>query len=123
MSDHAILLEIFLEIDEAIQRIKWRFAEISSPEDFIKDRQGLDRLDGISMMLIAIGENIKRLSEIMNGKLEECYPEIDWSSVKGLRNILAHNYFSIDAEEVYHVCLHYLTPLQKTLTKIRHEIR
>ncbi len=123
MSSHALLLEIFLEIDEAIKRIQWRFEGISSPEDFIKDRQGLDRLDGISMMLIAIGENIKRLSEIMDGKLEECYPEIDWSSVKGLRNILAHNYFSIDAEEIYQVCLNYLIPLQETLIKVRNEIR
>lgn len=48
MHDRSVLLEIFLELSEAIERIQWRFAEIENPDDFIRDRNGLDKLDGIS---------------------------------------------------------------------------
>lgn len=122
MHDRSVLLEIFLELSEAIERIQWRFAEIENPDDFIRDRNGLDRLDGISMMLIAIGENIKKLDEAMAGELANRYPEVDWLAIKGLRNILAHSYFSIDAEEVYKICLDDLTNLKQMLLRIRDEI-
>jgi hypothetical protein len=47
---------LLLEIEEAIRRIERRFTNIDSPADFTRDDEGLDRLDGISMMLIAISE-------------------------------------------------------------------
>ena len=64
MYDRSLLLELFIEIDEAIRRIERRFAGINSPEDFTRNDNGLDRLDGISMMLISISENIKRIEKI-----------------------------------------------------------
>ena len=64
MYDRSLLLELFVETDKAIRRIERRFAEIDSPNDFISDDNGLDRLDGISMMLISISENIKRIEKI-----------------------------------------------------------
>lgn len=45
-------LAIFLELEEAIRRIERRFSKIQSPVDFLKDDEGLDALDGISMILI-----------------------------------------------------------------------
>ena len=104
MYNRPLLLELFLEIDEAIRRIERRFVDINSPEDFIYDDNGLDRLDGISMMLISISENIKRLEKVAGTDLLNQYPEIPWLGIKGIRNILAHDYFNIDAEEIYKIC-------------------
>ncbi len=42
MYDRSLLLELFIEIDEAIRRIERRFTGINSPEDFIFDDSGLD---------------------------------------------------------------------------------
>ena len=64
MYDRSLLLKLFLEIEEAIRRIERRFTGISSPSDFTRDNEGLDRLDGISMMLIAISENIRHIEKI-----------------------------------------------------------
>lgn len=119
MRDRTILLELFLEIEEALERIQWRFEGITSAEDFVRDRNGLDRLDGIGMMLIAIGENLRRIDAEMGNVLAHNHPNIDWLAVKGLRNILAHNYFSIDAEEVYQICLNEIKPLKQALAKVR----
>ncbi len=45
MRDRSLLLELFLEIEEAIRRIERRFTGIRSPDDFTCDNNGLDRLD------------------------------------------------------------------------------
>ena len=35
--------------------------------------------------------------------MSETSGKIDWLKVKGFRNIVAHNYFGIDAEEVWQI--------------------
>lgn len=119
MPDPNLTLQLLMQIDEAIQRIHWRFENIQTPEDFTRDRSGLDRLDGIAMMLIALGETIKRLDTHLGNSLSDRHPEIDWTAIKGIRNILAHNYFSIDPEEVYKICSTDLQTLANTLTQLR----
>ena len=49
------------------------------------------------------------------------YPDIPWLSIKGIRNILAHDYFNIDAEEIYEICLSDLEPLKQVLARMRDE--
>ncbi len=50
----------------AIARIERRFERIKKPEDFVIDDNGIDRLTGITMMLIAIGEQLKQLDKAVN---------------------------------------------------------
>ena len=76
MYNRSLLLELFIETDEAIRRIDRRFADINSPEDFISNDNGLDRLDGISMMLISISENIRRIEKIAGTDFLNQYPDI-----------------------------------------------
>ena len=122
MYDRSFLLELFLEIEEAIRRIERRFATINSPDDFLQDDTGLDRLDAIAMMLIAIGENLQRLDRIVDPDTFAQFSDIDWVSAKGIRNILAHNYFSIDAEEIYHICSQEIPKLKGAINTIRSKI-
>ena len=74
------------------------------------------------MMLIAISENIRRLDRLMAESLANRYPEIPWSEIKGIRNILAHDYFDIDPEEIYRICREDLEILKRVLGKIRHDL-
>ncbi|NCS07672.1 MAG: DUF86 domain-containing protein [Microcystis aeruginosa G13-07] len=122
MCDRSLLFELLLELEEAIRRIERRFTQIQKADDFIADDDGLDRLDGISMMLIAISENIRRLDRLMGESLANRYPEIPWSEIKGIRNILAHDYFDIDPEEIYRICREDMEILKRVLGKIRHDL-
>ena len=119
MYNRSLLLELVLELEEAIRRIERRFTGIHSPTDFTRDDEGLDRLDGISMMLIAISENIRRIDKAMGNQQLAEVSSVDWESVKGIRNILAHDYFNIDADEIYAICSGDLIQLKLAIAQLR----
>jgi uncharacterized protein with HEPN domain len=75
------------------------------------------------MMLIAISENIRKIDKIVEKDTFDKYPDVNWSQVKGIRNILAHAYFDIDHDEVYAICAFELECLKQTLAKIRSDIQ
>lgn len=122
MLEHHRLLKCFVEIDEAIRRIERRFNGISSPSDFITSDEGLDKLDGISMMLIAISENIRKIEKIIGKEAFEHISSVNWSQVKGIRNILAHTYFDLDPDEIYKICSIEIEILKREIQEIRTKV-
>lgn len=61
MSDPSLLLERLHAVVAALERIPRRFAGISQPSDFLASDDGIDRMDAICMILIAVGEEFKRI--------------------------------------------------------------
>lgn len=55
-------------------------------------------------MLIATGESFKKIDAETDGEYLAKYAEIDWRGVIGVRNVLAHDYFDIDSEEIFKIC-------------------
>jgi uncharacterized protein with HEPN domain len=53
------------------------------------------------MLLIAIGESLKKIDRITDGKLLDKYPAVDWKGLKGIRDVISHQYFDLDAEAVF----------------------
>ena len=76
---------------------------------------GVTVLDSICMQFIAIGESLKGLDKVTNGELLPTHPEIDWKNVKGLRDIIAHHYFEVDAEQIWWIIENELQPLKKAI--------
>lgn len=79
---------------------------------------GMERLESICMLLIAVGESVKRIDKATNGGLLSRYPEIDWKGVMGMRDIIAHHYFDIDAVVVFDVMKNNLPAVKETVDKI-----
>jgi uncharacterized protein with HEPN domain len=115
MSDAELAHDILVNILTAIERIERRFAGIECADDFVTDDEGIDRLDAIAMMLIAIGEQVKRLEPAIGIDLAAHYPQVDWKGVKGIRDFLSHHYFIIDAEVIYDVCRNKLSDLKRAV--------
>jgi len=67
------------------------------------------------MNFIVIGEMVDKLSEDL---LNETFDKIDWLKVKEFRNTIAHNYFGIDAEEVWQIINSSLPKLKQDLESI-----
>ena len=104
MSDMNLIREKLEQVREALLRIEKRSSSIQSPGDFLDSEDNMEKLDAIAMMLIAVGESFKKIDRETDGQLLAKYPEIDWHGVIGLRNVLAHDYFDINAEEIFKIC-------------------
>lgn len=52
----------------------------------------------------------------------ERYPQVDWKGAKGMRDIITHHYFDLDAEAVYNVCAAKLPEMKSVLLKIIEDI-
>jgi len=123
MFDKDLVLSILQQIDEALEKIRSRSEQIHSADDFTDSPSGMEKLDSICMLFIAIGEALKNIDKITGGSLLSQYPETDWKGAIGFRDIIAHHYFDIDAEEVFWICSHELAALSATIKKIMADLR
>ena len=99
-----------LNMLDAIDKIKQYTSVFSSADDFSTDGQAFD---ATLMNFIVLGEMVEKLSEELT-----VATEIDWFKIKGFRNILAHNYFGVDAEEVWQIIHDSLPTLETQLKKL-----
>lgn len=104
MSDLDLVLEILSQIQASVERTMRRFEPVDSIDFFLDTEEGLEKLDSICMQLIAIGESLKNLDKVAGSEFLTGYPQIDWKSAKGMRDIISHHYFDLDAEAVFDVC-------------------
>ncbi len=122
MSDFKLVHDILSQIECAANRVERRFSSIESVNSLLDSEEGLEKLDAICMQLIAIAESLKNLDKITNGELLSKYPQVDWKGAKGMRDVITHHYFNLDAEAVYDVCVEDIPVLIKTLNCMRNDI-
>ena len=118
MYDIELVLADLKNIVWALEQIETRFAQINSPDDFIKNDSGLEKLDSICMQLINIGEVLKHLDKLTESRLLSRYPDVDWKKAKGLRDVITHHYFDIDAETIFTVCSEHLSGMKSTIGRM-----
>ena len=118
MRDKELCLEVLRQIEEAATKVIVRFEPIHQVSDFTGSPAGVEKMDAICMMLIVIGESLKNLDKITEGKLLPQYPEVDWKKAKGMRDIITHHYADIHAETVFFTCKRKIPQLLDTLRKI-----
>lgn len=101
--------ERLLDIMEAIESIE-RYADRGEAE--------FNRNELIQVWILhhvqIIGEACRGLSQ----PFREAHPEIPWTQVIGMRNILVHSYFGIDQAAVWAVTQHDLTDLKQNVQVI-----
>lgn len=83
-------------IIEATERIIEYTSGFNSADDFNNDYRNFD---ATMMNFVVIGEMIEKISEDFKKK----HSKIEWIQIKGFRNLVAHDYFGIDAEEVWQI--------------------
>lgn len=122
MFDKSLVLSILGQIDEALETVKNRTRHIQSVNDFTDSPAGMEKLDSICMLFIAVGEALKNIDKMTRGLLFSQYPQIDWKGAIGFRDIIAHHYFDIDAEQVFWICQNELGPLSLTIQKMINDL-
>ena len=110
-----VLPEALKQISSSAKRILKRFEQVDSADYFLDSEDGLEKMDALCMQLIAIGESLKNVDRLTDKKLLVKYPDINWKTAKGIRDIITHHYFDLDAESIYDVCENNIEPLLKTM--------
>lgn len=123
MCDKELVVDILKNIVWSLEQISKRFQAIESSDDFIKDDAGLEKLDSICMQLINIGEALKQVDKLTDGKLLGNYPGVDWKKAKGMRDIVVHHYFDIDHETVHVVCSEHIPEIKEAVIRILNDLK
>lgn len=118
----AMVYETLKNIETAITRLQERTVQIHTAEDFLLSPFGMEKLDAACMVIIALGEAVKTLDKLTNKELLPTYPAVEWKKVMGARDIMAHHYFVIDAEEVFSIVKNDLEPLKEAINFFKQEI-
>jgi len=117
-----LVKEILIQVSEAINTIKVRFEPVDSIEFFLDTPQGQEKLDSLCMLFIAIGESLKNVDKLTDKTLLSKYPQVDWKAIKGMRDVLSHHYFDMNAEAIYNVCNEDITSLAETIKQMIEEL-
>jgi len=96
------------DIIEAIEKVNLFCIDLNTSEEF---KNELKTFDACIKNLEVIGE---ATSKIPN-EIKKEYPTIPWKQIKGMRNILAHEYFGANAAVIW-------TTIKSDLPQLKHEI-
>ena len=122
MPNRQLVSEILIQIAEAINTIKYRFKPVDSIDFFLDTPEGEEKLDSLCMLFIAIGESLKNIDKLTEKQLLLKYETIDWKAIKGMRDVLSHHYFDMNAEAIYNVCSDDIELLEKTIKLMIEEL-
>jgi uncharacterized protein with HEPN domain len=103
------------ELLHAIDKIECYSSEFLTAGDFYHDSKSFD---ACMMQFVVIGEVVSRLDE---GYKRE-HADIAWQKIKDFRNLIAHDYFGIDADEIWEIIKRKLLPLKVEIEKLLVEL-
>lgn len=108
-----VALHIF-DIEQSIEKVA-QFIQGMTLDAFKNDEK---TQDAVHMRLLVIGEAVTNLSQNCSTFIER-HPHIPWRSIRGMRNKIAHEYFSIAPERTWAAAKDDLPVLQKAIEGIK----
>jgi uncharacterized protein with HEPN domain len=100
------------DIQDAIAAIREHLAKAGDATKIKKDSL---LHDALLFQFVVIGEAVKHLGP----EAREAAPEIPWTDIAGLRDLIAHEYFRIDINRVLEIVERDLTPLERAISRMQ----
>ena len=122
MYDKELVLDLLKNMILSATKVIDRTQSIMSSDDFLDNEENLIILDSVCMQLIALGEAVKELDKLTSKELLRRYDSIPWQQVSGMRDILSHHYFDLNAEIVFDVSKNHIADLKETLENVMKDI-
>ena len=99
-----------------------RTSDVADCDDLLRTPEGVDLFDATCMRIQTIGEALKQIDTETKEKLLVYYPGIPWRKIFAMRNIISHEYLSIDPEEIFKIVKVHLPGLLLAIQQIRNDI-
>lgn len=96
---------------ECAIKIEMLTTQLGSFEDF--SEKWIEQ-DAMTRNFEIIGEAAKNISEETIRK----FPEIEWFKIKGMRNLIAHEYFGVRLEAIWDTAINDIPVLKEQIQKI-----
>ncbi len=122
MFDKDLAYDLVCLINDNLEIIQKRTAGILSSHDFTSSEYSMILLDSVCMKLVAVGETIKNLDKVTNKELLNWYPQVNWKQAMGMRDIIVHHYFDVDAEVIYKTLKENIPLLYDVLSQIKKDL-
>lgn len=113
---------MLLFVEERIALTIERCHCIVSAHDFLSSPDKMDVFDATCMRLQTIGEAVKKIDNLTNHDLLAGYRDVPWKSIIGLRNIISHEYLSIDPAEIFRIVKIHLPQLYSVVLQIKDDV-
>ena len=98
------------DINDALDRI-FQYVQGLDYVDWLKDQK---TIDAVIRNLEVIGEAAAKVPQ----EIQDKYSDIPWYQMKGMRNILIHEYFGVDNEMLWNTIQDDLPKLKKNIQNI-----
>jgi len=100
-----------------------RLRDILTAINHILDKTilGREKFDGDEMLQVWVVHHLQIIGEAarcLSQEFRKRHADNVWSQAAGMRHILVHHYFEIDAEQVWKVVEHDLPPLKEKVIRI-----
>ena len=118
MYDKVLVLDILQHIDDILHTLTEATQDILNLYVLPETADGMLRLNGISMCLLVVGEEIKKIDKQTDKQLLPQYPSIPWQSIMGMRDKIAHHYFEIDIDIISDILRDDIPSLITTIKQI-----
>jgi uncharacterized protein with HEPN domain len=122
MFDRDLVLEELQRIEETLLHVLDRTQKIAIVDDFLSTPWGMDMLDVACIRLEAIGETLKSIDKHSEGQLLSKYPSIPWKKIMGMRDVIAHHYFEVDADVVFNIVKNGIPPLLEIIRQMKQDL-
>jgi uncharacterized protein with HEPN domain len=113
MYDKEIVIDLLRNMIDATDKILYRSRDIKSVDDLLANDNALILLDSLCMQLIAIGEAVKQIDKLTDKQLLKNYSDTPWREISGMRDVLSHHYFDLNAEVVFEVTTEHIANLRR----------
>lgn len=97
-------------------------AKVHTYHDFLISQDSMILFNSTCMCLQSIGETIRQVDDHTKGRLFILYPTTPWKKVIGMRNIISHEYLSIDPQVIFATVKTRLHPLLSDLRRLLADI-
>lgn len=98
------MLDMLGFVKHQIEFIEESTKDVSDVNDLLVTMTGMVLYNSTLMCLQTIGETLKNVDNFTDRKfLPVFYPEVQWKSIVGLRNVISHEYLDTDHEEIFNI--------------------